>query len=292
MERAEIGISSQALSMLLGLGWDLIAHFRDPHLAEAEGALTLANPGHALLAFGGWLALLGALLFLVGRAADWREHGFVGRLGVIAPVALLLVLGGLTSLVALAARTTAVHEHGNAVMITQQELAAATKLASDVQTGTRRLADIGVAQAEGYRQITAGMAGMAHYYNPAYARAGRVLDAERPETLVYLPDRAGVKELVGVMFLMPAGKAGPRVGGPLTAWHAHEGLCYSATTGMLIVVAGRDGSCPEGAIRQAKTGEMLHVWLVDNPNGVFADRLALGQVLKTAWRRPTNAMGK
>lgn len=58
-----------------------------------------------------------------------------------------------------------IHDHGDAVAVTAAELEAAAKLVADVKTGTARLADFTVAYAEGYRQITPGRLGLAHFHN-------------------------------------------------------------------------------------------------------------------------------
>jgi len=106
-----------------------------------------------------------------------------------------------------------------------------------------------------------------HYFNTAYTRDGRILDPERPESLVYLGMPDGTAKLVGVLYRMPSpDQPGPRVGGPLTVWHAHDNLCTANGR-----VAGKlsNGRCTSGTL--TPTPEMLHVWVVENPNGVFSD---------------------
>jgi hypothetical protein len=165
------------------------------------------------------------------------------------------------------------HDAGQAPPVTAAELAAAARLVGDVQSGTRRFADVAVARAEGYREIMLDSRGLAHYHNQAYFLDGRVLDPERPEQLIYLERPTGETQLVGVMFLMRPGEPGPRVGGALTPWHTHDGLCISLTSGTIVALVGAAGECPPGSAKLGRTPEMLHVWLVDNPAGVFADDL-------------------
>jgi hypothetical protein len=172
------------------------------------------------------------------------------------------------------------HDHGDAVAVTSAELEAAAKLAADVRTGAARLSDFATAQREGYRQITAGRNGLAHYLNQTYLTDGRVLDPERPESLMYFRMPDGEMKLVGVMFLMPPGEPGPRVGGALTAWHAHDNLCYSTRTGIITALTNAAGQCPAGTVYRGKTPEMMHVWLVDNPNGVFGDEMEPAALLR------------
>lgn len=81
------------------------------------------------------------------------------------------------------------------------------------------------------------------------------------------------------MYRMPAAEQpGPRIGGPLTVWHAHDNLCRA--DGRVVAVAAR-GACAKGSL--SPTPEMLHVWLVENPDGVFSDDMepaALAQVVQ------------
>jgi hypothetical protein len=165
-----------------------------------------------------------------------------------------------------------VHAHGSETPITAAQLTAAMTLWQETTAGTARFADLAVAQAEGYTQITPWIGALAHFHNAAYAASSRVLDPTRPDELIYarLPDQS--VKLVGAMFLAKPGQAGPQVGGPLTIWHAHDNLCFSLRTRMVAALADAKGSCPAGTILHP-TPEMLHVWLVENPNGVFSEQM-------------------
>lgn len=168
--------------------------------------------------------------------------------------------------------TGVVHAHGTETPITTDQLIAAMNLWQDTKAGTARFADFSVAQAEGYKQITPWIGALAHFHNAAYAASSRVLDPTRPDELIYarLPDKS--IKLVGAMFLAKPGQVGPKVGGPLTVWHAHDNLCFSLRTGMVAALADDKGACPAGTVLYP-TPEMLHVWLVDNPNGVFSEEM-------------------
>ena len=126
--------------------------------------------------------------------------------------------------------------------------------------------------------------GLAHYLHAGYTRDGRILDPNRPESLIYLRLTDGSWKLVGVMYRMPSpDQPGPRVGGALTAWHAHDNLC---TANGRVVATTTNGRCARGTV--SKTPEMLHVWLVDNPNGVFSDDMeptSLGGLVESLARR-------
>ena len=109
-----------------------------------------------------------------------------------------------------------------------------------------------------------------HLFNPNYMSDGRILDPERPESLMFYQDRPREeKRLVGVMYMMPPGQSGPQIGGPLTRWHYHSRAEFcSDNEGIPRVKADPYPKCPAGMT--TRTPEMLHLWLVDNPGGVFS----------------------
>ena len=310
------------IALLVGLGWDAILHRVDPTLAEREGIFTLTNPGHVLFAAGVMLAVAGALLFLLERLALRPALSLRLRLAFVAPAAGLLALAGVSLSFAMASpggltghthshaasmavdesqphthdpmtgpadvmplRAGVIHAHGGEVSITADELSAAMKLWDDTRSGTARLQDFKTAQAEGYRQITPWVGGLAHFHNQAYFAAGKTLDPTKPEELIYLRTQRGEIKLVGVMYLAKPGQAGPKVGGVLTSWHAHDNLCYTPNRQMVIALADASGKCPSGTIYNGVTPEMLHVWLVNNPNGIFSEDMsptALVALLKSS----------
>ncbi|MGI9529543.1 MAG: hypothetical protein ACR2NG_07525, partial [Acidimicrobiia bacterium] len=101
-----------------------------------------------------------------------------------------------------------------------------------------------------------------HANNPAYLNDGRVLDPERPESLIYAESAAG-PILVGVMFETDGiGAVGPTTGGPLMLWHSHEKVCLSLLPPGLAGLESPFGSCPIGSINLPITGEMLHGWMI------------------------------
>jgi hypothetical protein len=162
------------------------------------------------------------------------------------------------------------HEHGEAVAITTAELEEAAKLVADTKAAAKRFENVQVAMDDGFYLLVGGRSGLAHYLNPRYNSDGRIVDPERPESLMYLRMTDGTWKLVGVMYLMPnASQPGPRIGGPLTAWHSHDNLC--SANGRIVGITV-NGKCTAGTF-MGKTAEMMHVWLVDNPNGVFSDEM-------------------
>jgi len=168
------------------------------------------------------------------------------RLGVLLPVAALaLLLGWVPSYAAGTANP-------------------AGPLVRSTRAQTARYRDVQAAMAAGYRpQQTDGA--VVHYVNARYLNDDRVLDPRRPESLVYLRGRSGLR-LVAAMFLMARpGERGPAIGGSRAGWHTHTS-CWGSG-GLGIPVPG--GSCPAGT-NPVRTSEMLHVWLVDVPGGPFA----------------------
>jgi hypothetical protein len=107
--------------------------------------------------------------------------------------------------------------------------------------------------------------------NPAY----QGLNPQDPSSLVYAINVKGHPPiLLGAMYLMPDGVNGPQIGGGLTRWHAHLEVCE----GSQIIIAGFNvalrGSCNPSTWQDQYTTQMLHVWVVPYPGGVFSDDLS------------------
>jgi len=151
---------------------------------------------------------------------------------------------------------------------TQQK--AATLLADATRTAMARYANLDAALAAGYKLPKPGTGTDVHLENKAFTRDGRVLDPQRPEMLVYaIVD--GRATLLGVVFVMErAGAPGPDPGGPVTRWHAHN-ICLTALPPGFGIVTPF-GSCPALSVN-VTSPEMMHVWIVENPGGPFAEGL-------------------
>ncbi len=147
---------------------------------------------------------------------------------------------------------------------------AADELAARTLAATARYADLRVAQAEGFRSGLTPRGTDVHLEHKGHQSDGVTLDPERPEMLVYAIED-GRATLLGVVFVMErAGRPGPEPGGPITRWHAHN-LCLSVLPPGLGVVSPF-GGCPAFSV-SAMSPEMMHVWVVDNPGGAFAESL-------------------
>ena len=92
------------------------------------------------------------------------------------------------------------------------------------------------------------------------------LDPLRPEALIYANAPGRPLVLVGLMFSMRRGLAGPTPGGPVTRWHSHLVCSRGEKRGLK---PRADGSCPSGATRR-QGSEMLHVWFTGDLRSAFA----------------------
>jgi len=153
---------------------------------------------------------------------------------------------------------------------TVAQAAAAQALADATKAATARYARLADAVAAGYVLPRNAHGPDVHMENPAFKKDGRDLDPERPETLVFAIE-GGRATLLGVVYVMErAGIPAPQPGGPITRWHAHN-ICLSALPPGFGIVSPF-GSCPVLAVNLT-TPEMMHVWVVDNPGGPFAEGL-------------------
>lgn len=161
---------------------------------------------------------------------------------------------------------------------TSSEQAAANSFLLSARAALARYAEPAIAAADGYK--VDGLAGIDfHATNPGYEKDGRVFDPAHPEGLVYAVAPSGRPVLLGAVFQMQdLGQPGPAIGGPLTAWHAHEEVCISLTPPALAGLLSPLGGCPVGSIVIPRTAQMIHVWLVPGAPEPFGD-------LSEAWRR-------
>jgi hypothetical protein len=240
------------------------------------------------------LAALG--LCLVPSRQPGRPRRFARFAASTATVVVTLLVGTAIWASAFLSRTpapagstvdsAAVHEHGHdsaaraqaGVIMrlladphpTAADQAGADRLAAATIQATQRFQNLQVALAAGYKLPVIPRGLDVHLENPAYKKDGRVLDPSRPEMLVYAIDDRGAT-LLGVVFVMErAGVPGPTPGGPITRWHAHN-LCLTALPPGYGVVSPF-GSCPALSI-DVTSPEMMHVWVVPDPAGPFADGL-------------------
>ncbi len=240
-----IGVGAAAV----GLAWDIMLHARDPLLAAHEGVLTTSNPAHVLLGSGLALAFLGQTCALALALAGVARR-------VLAAVLAVLAIGTASAI-------------GWTQFESAKQAAAAQQLVAETSTGIPQYRNVNAAIQAGYQPMTPLNWPVVEWVNPTFTQAGRVLDVRRPERLMYVSAPGGLM-LAGAMFVLPDGAATP--GGIAGAhWHRHQDLCYLAT-GAIAGTNGYGAPCPPGSAARA-TRLMLHVWIVPNPSGPFADDL-------------------
>ena len=113
--------------------------------------------------------------------------------------------------------------------VTAEQQARAENLIAETLADLPQYADPAAAEAAGFRSIHDGGTGYEHYINREYMADGVVLDADRPESLVY-QIRGGQKTLVAAMYMAEPGTTldtVPELGGTLTQWHIHNNLCFT-----------------------------------------------------------------
>jgi hypothetical protein len=283
------------VALLSGLALDSYLHARDPSLAHREGLFALSNPGHVLLGIGIGLVVVG----VVGAAYTTLPFGVWFRRGLLAgALGMVFVSGDISGWAASvqwtapAGSTSAAHVHDAAVAPTRQptaaELQAATKLMLDTRAAVTKFASLGVAVAGGYKPMEPPNGEIVHYVNPSYMVDADILDPNHVQSLIYYNGAHG-PVLIGAMYIMPSRAVdGPDIGGPLTVWHQHSNICFDNATGIAVAFVHSDtfdstdksGSCPRGSTLKL-TPQMLHVWLIDNPDGPFASTMA-PQILGTS----------
>lgn len=284
-------------ALLLGQAWDFYLHAADPTLAHREGIFAVTNPGHLLLGVGLVLVVvgvLGAAYSMLPLGHWWRRSFLMGFLALI--VASGATAGWAASIELSAQQRLNAADHQQALAaghqqapatgvghagaaqlsVTAAQLVAADRLYEQTKAAVARYRDLPAAIAAGYQPMEPTDLEIVHYVNRAYFSDQDILKPEHVQSLIYFNSQKG-PVLIGAMYIMPTwGTLGPEIGGALTAWHHHDGLCVDKKTGMVVAAQGSaffdrqswSRSCPPGTTKW-DTPDMLHVWLIDNPNGPF-----------------------
>ena len=219
------------------------------------------------------LAALG--LVLVPAPAETRgAHRRIRWSALAVSLPVLLIATSASLWIVDLVRPDAQHVHAGAVLqstnavATQAQWDAANALYRETKAAIAPYTDWHKAWAAGYRPGGPDHQPSTHWMNQRYIDAGYVMDPQHPQGLVYANSKHG-PVLLGAMFEMKKiGQFGPDPGGPLTAWHQHENICFTPF-GFEFSLLTPTATCPLGAI-SISAPPMLHVWIVDNPSGPFA----------------------
>ena len=165
--------------------------------------------------------------------------------------------------------------YGSTAAPTASQVLAAAALVTQTGASLKRYANVQAAFAAGYTYVlkTNGEEHLLYDGNdPAY----QGLNPQDPSSLVYainVPDHAPI--LLGAMYIMGGDQQnGPQVGGGLTRWHSHLVTCVNGQQTIAGFGVQLRGGCNPATWQDRYTGQMLHVWVVPYPGGVFSDDLS------------------
>jgi hypothetical protein len=164
--------------------------------------------------------------------------------------------------------------YGSTAPPTASQVLAAGRLITQTDATLARYQDVQAALAAGYTYVLRTN-GEEHllYDGPDPAYAG--LDPQHPSSLVYainVPHHAPI--LLGAMYIENGAANGPQVGGSLTRWHSHLVVCQNGKPAIAGFGVQLRGSCNPATWHDTYTAQMLHVWVVPYPGGVFSDDLS------------------
>ena len=166
--------------------------------------------------------------------------------------------------------------YGTTAPPTAAQVLAAAQLINATDTSLKRYANVQAAFAAGYTEVLK-VNGEEHLlYNgndPGY----QGLNPRDPSSLVYainIPHHAPI--LLGAMYIMgDEHQNGPQIGGGMTRWHSHLVTCVNGRqtiAGFGVQLQGN--TCDPATYTDHYTEQMLHVWVVPYPGGVFSDDLS------------------
>jgi hypothetical protein len=164
--------------------------------------------------------------------------------------------------------------YGSAAPPTAPQVLAAAQLVQQTDATLARYANVQAAFAAGYTYVLKTN-GEEHLLYDGSDPSYQGLNPQHPSSLVYainVPGHAPI--LLGAMYIMGDQQNGPQVGGGLTRWHSHLVTCdngHPTVAGFGVRLRGR---CDPAGWQDMYTSQMLHVWGVPYPGGVFSDDLS------------------
>jgi hypothetical protein len=164
--------------------------------------------------------------------------------------------------------------YGSTAPPTASQVLAAGQLITATDATLARYHQVQAAFADGYTYVLRTN-GEEHllYDGPDPAFAG--LNPQHPSSLVYaidVPHHAPI--LLGAMYIEDGDTNGPQVGGSLTRWHSHLTICRNGKPTIAGFGVQLRGACNPASWHDTYTSQMLHVWVVPYPGGVFSDDLS------------------
>ena len=164
--------------------------------------------------------------------------------------------------------------YGSTAAPTAAQVLAAAQLIKETDASLKRYANVQAAFAAGYTYVlkTNGEEHLLYNgNNPGY----QGLNPQDPSSLVYainVPNHAPI--LLGAMYIMGDQQNGPQIGGGLTRWHSHLVTCVNGQQTVAGFGVQLRGGCDPATWQDQYTAQMLHVWVVPYPGGVFSDDLS------------------
>jgi hypothetical protein len=164
--------------------------------------------------------------------------------------------------------------YGSTAPPTAAQVQAAAQLIEQTDVSLKRYANVQAAFAAGYTYVLKTNGEEHLLYNggnPSY----QGLNPQDPSSLVYainVPNHAPI--LLGAMYIMGDQQNGPQIGGGLTRWHSHLVTCVNGRETIAGFGVQLRDSCNPATWQDTYTAQMLHVWVVPYPGGVFSDDLS------------------
>ena len=164
--------------------------------------------------------------------------------------------------------------YGSTAPPTAAQVQAAAQLIEQTDVSLKRYANVQAAFAAGYTYVLKTNGEEHLLYNgdnPSY----QGLNPQDPSSLVYainVPNHAPI--LLGAMYIMGDQQNGPQIGGGLTRWHSHLVTCVNGHPTIAGFGVQLRGACDPATWHNTYTAQMLHVWVVPYPGGVFSDDLS------------------
>jgi hypothetical protein len=164
--------------------------------------------------------------------------------------------------------------YGSTAPPTAAQVLAAAQLIKETDASLKRYTNVQAAFAAGYTYVLKTN-GEEHLLYDGDDPGYQGLNPQDPSSLVYainVPNHAPI--LLGAMYIMGDQQNGPQIGGGLTRWHSHLVTCVNGQQTIAGFGVQLRGGCNPVTWQDRYTAQMLHVWVVPYPGGVFSDDLS------------------